>query len=431
MALSFPSLAFRRPRERTSRMLFDFGVEDFSLTTPTGHTVTVARTSETTALDSVGRVATYVAGQPAWAATYNSEAAQWEHGLFIGSNRTNAVVQSEDFGTTWTASNTPTRTAAAWRIGDVVLDLIGDTSGASIAQYSQNVTFTGNSKKGFSIFVRRGKSPAAGGTRIKVRDTTASADRLSATVTYSGSSLVPTVAVTTGTDLGAIALADGVYLLRLQTTSLTAANTNAVQIMPADVSGEQGDIYAGGVMASNKIYPEQYRKTTTTALTTQADTVTTTFDAPPQDLTVYMRFSKPYWAGDAATAPTVGLMILGDQTTKTLQIGAGAGSVVSAALFDNVGGATGVADTNPSTSIWEVCVQCRDLTIAPAIRLDVGNGFTAWSTTALVGFTTWSSSVLALGTSTNPPSGTLDAVLRRFLIAPGHRTMAELRGVPI
>lgn len=431
MPLPFPSKAFRRPRERTSRFLFAFGVDDLSLTTPTGHVITIDRNSECTVLDSLGRVTTLVQDQPAWAASYNAEQAVWETGLAIGSNRTNTCKHSEDFaGASWTASNAPSRTAAAWTIGDVVMDLIGDTSGATQAMYSQTVTLTGNTKKGVAFFVKRGRTAPAGGFRIRLRDTTASVVRLSATVTFLGSSTVPTVAMTNGILLEVLALEGRVYLIRLQSTAVTAANTNSLEVIPCDIGAETGDIYIGGMQVADEPWPEQYRKTTTTALVTQPDGVSTTFDAPAQDMTVYARFSKPLWAYDLTTSPAAGICILGDGGSRSFQIQYNAGgTTISAILLDAIGGPAVASATSQSTSQWEVAVQFRDLTHAPAVRIDAGAGFSAWTTTALVPFTAWVNNTLLLGTSTNLAGANLDAVLRRFLIAPGHVDLSVMRGV--
>src|SRR5690349_13582031 len=77
----------------------------------------------------------------------------------IGS--TNLCLQSENFGTTWAAIGTPTRTAAATTAIGVSLDLIGDDDAAGLEGYSQTITFTSDAVKAVSVFVKQGSSTSS------------------------------------------------------------------------------------------------------------------------------------------------------------------------------------------------------------------------------------------------------------------------------
>lgn len=209
-------------------------------------------------------------------------------GIRIAPARTNLVLQSENFGTTWTTSGAPTRSAAALSVGTVNLDLIGDTSGASADGYVQTITLTGSVAKAVSVFVAPGTSQAASGSEIHLFDNTASAYRLRAGLTWASG--VPSVTMTTGTYLGAIKLDNGVYRLLFQSTAVTAANTNRAQIFPASTSGEQGDLYAGGFQVEDALCPGPYIATTTTTVTRNADLLSIPFNARPQAMSVYVRF---------------------------------------------------------------------------------------------------------------------------------------------
>ena len=79
------------------------------------------------------------------------------------------------------------------------------------------MTFTGNAVKMFSTFVAQGTSTT---TAFRLRDTTASANRLLSVVTWSAG--VPSIAMTTGTYIGKERCSTGVWRLHFQTTSATA-----------------------------------------------------------------------------------------------------------------------------------------------------------------------------------------------------------------
>lgn len=187
----------------------------------------------------------------------------------------NLVIQSENFGVTWSVSGTPTRTPAAHVASGITLDLIGDDAAGTNEYYLQNIGFTGNGPKAVSVFVKKGTSPAASGCSINIVDQTAAgAPRLSAAITFDSAGL-PSVTASTGTYLGYEMQADGVYRLLFTTSSITAANTNELSVRPANLA-ETGNVYAGGVQAEDNTTPTDYLYTTTAtavnvALTDLAD----------------------------------------------------------------------------------------------------------------------------------------------------------------
>lgn len=186
----------------------------------------------------------------------------------------NACLQSENFGTTWTAVGTPTRSAAAFQCGDAALDLIGDDDALALEGYTQPITFTGDAVKCVSMFIRRGTSASS---VIRLRDTTAGADRLFGVVTWSLGA--PVFAMTTGTAFTrqVCNTTGGVRVFRIYflTSAVTAANVNQIEIYPAtdaalSVVGT-GDISVGGVQCANEALPTSYVRTTTAAVTRNAD----------------------------------------------------------------------------------------------------------------------------------------------------------------
>lgn len=424
----FPTRAFRRTRERASGLLFAFGVDDLSTTLPTGQSLSLTRATGRTVVDSTGRVATIVHSQYPWSSVYNSTEAVWEPTLDVQPATTNLCLRSEDFGTTWTAIGTPTRTAAAKAIGQVSLDLIGDDAAGTLEGYSQVVGFTGNAVKAVSLYLAAGTSTS---TIVRLRDTTASANRLLATIAWSAG--VPTVTMTTGTNIGTIAMANGGYRFQFQTTSATAANTNQIEVYPASTSAlavaNTGTVYAGGVQLQNAVAPGPYNKTTSATVTSNRDLLTASITLPLSDFTVYMRLARPAWAGlttgwpgdqwlfGPAYATTYGSWALYfdpiGQNMRSAIVQGGSGNVASQAI--------------PATPFMDICAQFTTITSTPKTRLDVGGGFSAYSS-PVGAISQWENTTTYLGGDATDAPG---AQIRKAIIAPGLRTLAEMRGMNV
>jgi hypothetical protein len=183
----------------------------------------------------------------------------------------NLVLQASNFGTTWAAVGTPTRTAAAKYCGSIALDLIGDDDGAALEGYTQTVTFTGNADKSVSFLVAPDTSTS---TAVRLRDTTAGADRLLGVVTWSSGT--PTFTPTTGTQERAPKqLANGCWRIFCKAAGVVAANTNSLQFYPATDAalavGATGRVYIGGVQAENATTASSHIPTTTATVTRNAD----------------------------------------------------------------------------------------------------------------------------------------------------------------
>ncbi len=102
-------------------------------------------------------------------------------GLLIEEARTNLVLQSEDFATTWGQTASPivsTNTTVA-PDNTTTGDTIGSTATGSYV--FQSITFTGDGTKAFSIFIKQGTSTV---NRLFVRDTTAGINRGLTDVTW-------------------------------------------------------------------------------------------------------------------------------------------------------------------------------------------------------------------------------------------------------
>lgn len=279
---------------RRSRYLFDWSAAaclraaDQSLDASTGQVATFSRASIKTAYDTNGVLRVVPDSLPAFQWSTDPVSGLSVPGVLVEDAVVNLCVQSEDWSTTWAAVGTPTRVAASNAAAGVSLDTIGDDAAGTLEGYSQTVTFTANSGKAVSLFVKQGTSTSS---VIRLRDTSAGADRLLAAITWTGS--VPTVTMTTGTSLGQVTCYGGVYRLLFQTTTVTAANTNSLQFYPATNAAltvaSTGTIIAGGVQAENALAPGSYLKTTTVAVGKVADALSFACGILPRTLTVYAK----------------------------------------------------------------------------------------------------------------------------------------------
>lgn len=429
MPMAFPSRGFRRTRERASGLLFAFGVDDLTTNVVTGQTLTFTRTTGRTVLDSAGRVMTLVRDQLPWGAWYNTTEATREPVYDAQTGTTNLCLQSENFGTTWTAVGTPTRTAAAKACGDLSLDLIGDDDAGALEYYHQTITYTGDAVKALSLFMAAGTSTSV---LVRIRDTTASANRVSAVVTWASG--VPTVTMVTGTHLSTTPCAGGVYRFLFQSSSVTAANTNRIEVYPATTSGgavaNTGTVYAGGVQTENRVNPGSYIKTTTGTVTTNTDELSTPVTIPVDDFTVYVRLARPSWAGlsGGSTFPIVGH----PSSASNGRFGIEYDSVNNRVSSVLAQGGAGVSSfrTIPSSELFEVCAQFDNPATGGVTRTDVGAGFSSDSS-ACAAISAWDSSTVHVGMTNSAPTSATDAGIRRVIIAPGLRTLAQMRGLAV
>lgn len=288
------TIALPRARRR-SRYAFDVSARyclerpEQSLDAVTGEAATFARAGLVTGLDAAGVLRRCAHSQPCFQwYDLDGDGIRETPMLLLRAATDNIVLQSEDFGTTWTAVGTPTRVAGAHTASGVSLDLIGDDTGAMQELYRQSLTFTGDGAKGALIHMKAGLAQPGSGSRIQIEDTTASASRLTGVVTWSGSG-VPSVSVSAGSYLGSERMAGGVYRLLFSAAGVVAANANRLNILPATISGEQGNVYAGGVQVQNDEFPSGYFKTTTGSVSGTADSLVYAFYLLPQSLTAYWR----------------------------------------------------------------------------------------------------------------------------------------------
>jgi hypothetical protein len=407
--------------------LFAWRARDESLTAMTGEAATFDRASSGTLFDANGELVTVGNDLPRWNVVANSVTGLGEPTLLIERGRTNICLQSEDFGTTWAAVGTPTRTPAALTIGDLVLDLIGDDAAGTLEGYSQDIPFTGDALKAVSLVLAAGTSTS---TVVRLRDTTAGADRLLATITWAAG--VPTVAMTTGEKAGEpVALASGGYRVGFQTTSVTAANTNSLQVYPATDAAlavaNTGTVYAGGVQAEDAPFPSSYLKTTTATVTRNGDSLTYPALWPLQDNeTWYVRLARPQWAD--LTTWGQDSYVAGRGTSPPRITVYWTSGLLVVELYDGTTGVNITAAMPGGTGGFiEFAAQWADVGTAGKVRIDTGAGYGGYSATT-GGFVN-PTPTLVVGDAPNASGNQLSSGLTHVVIASGLQTLATMRGV--
>lgn len=239
------------------------------------------------------------------------------YGVFIEEQRINLCPRSEDHGN-WTAIATPTITAGNTKAATLVMDLIGDDAAGGLEGYSKVVSYTGNASKSVSVYVLKGTATSS---VIRVRDTTGSANRLLVAITWSGA--VPVTTYTTGSEeFPPELIGNGIYRLRMLTTSVTAANTNQIEIYPATdaalSNGGTGNITIGGWQTENALTASSYIPTTTASVTRSADVLDyTAANVNPYQGSIIADIEVNYSGSPASNANVIGI---GSGSTAGLQI---------------------------------------------------------------------------------------------------------------
>lgn len=161
--------------------------------------------------------------------------------VLLEAGRTN-LITSDDFDAGWGGAATATTTDDP--AGGSAAYAIEDDDGAVREQAILAVTFTGDGVKSALFVVRENTHPASGGAAVSIHDATAGAERLALTIS-AWTDGEPTVTATAGTLLEMVELSGGWWLIRAQTTAVTAANTNQAIITPALTTAETGilDVY--------------------------------------------------------------------------------------------------------------------------------------------------------------------------------------------
>ena len=185
-------------------------------------------------------------------------------GLLIEEQRTNLLLQSEDFSTTWAAvSATVTTNTTVAPDGATTGDTV--TASTTGSYVSQAVTFTGDGDKSYSAFVKAGTSTV---TRLVLRDTTAAVNRGGVNLTWTAG--VPAGVATEGTLQGIDAYPNGWYRIRMLALGVVAANVNQFRFSPDTAVGTNNSIFWGS-QTENGAFATSYIPTVASQVTRSAD----------------------------------------------------------------------------------------------------------------------------------------------------------------
>lgn len=239
----------------------------------------------------------------------------WDHdadgvaevaGLRLDVART-SLITSQDISA-WTNQGTPVVTAVTSPYAGVSGYLVEDNDGAANEGKYLAVVFTADAVKSVAICIKAGSATSSA---VQLRDESAGADRILATVTWSGTD-PGTPAMTTGTYLGKKELSDDWWLLSFQSTSVTAANTHRLYVYGASTTASStGTTYWALPTAANAPY-------LTTVLTASqvgvADDLRFTFPFLVQPLSLYLKATE---LGTRYTATTAMLAAICLGTSST------------------------------------------------------------------------------------------------------------------
>ncbi len=350
-----------------------------------------------------------------------------EYALSLSAAATNLCLQSENFGTTWTAEGSPTRTAAARTVGAISLDLIGDDAGAGVEGYNQPITFTGDGTKVVSLYMSAGTSTVQ---YIGVF-ATAIAWRHYISVTWSGG--VPTLATVqgSGTLYAPVDLGNGNYRIAFSVANVVAANTNTLYIRCTDETGASlGTVYAGGVQVEDASAPGPYIKTTTTTASRVADACYFPFTLTPREMTVYVRGIEQMTANVAPSADS-GIVHIGSATFATdakIAIYRNSGAAGYRTQHDP-GTVTATTAIGATATIGDV-VEIRAVlgstgTMTAGVSINTGTEATNGPSTAQALASAWAAQRLYLNSTGSSNVGAF--AYTHVAVALGTKTLAEMR----
>ena len=344
--------------------------------------------------------------------------------FLLGDARTN-LVDSDDL-TAWSVSGTPQVTGSVDDpAGGTGAYTVEDDDGGAAEFVLRNIGFTGDAVKSIVFEARENTMPASGNQILKIRDTSAAADRLNLAITgWSGGQ--PTVTETTGSLLGMRYVGNGYWRLYCQATSITATNTNRVEIQPAETAAQTGSIDVYRVNAYDSAVPAP--AILNASETRNDETFYANFLHAPREMTVYVKFIE---LGTIQLAASTGVLQIGEAAAsdKLLQIRRDATGFYQG-LHDN--GPTTVTTTLASAPSYLDTVELRlilnadgSVQIGQSVNAATEAVSTASAANALAA--AWSDTRLYL--NSRGTSGRGVAAYRAVKVCRGSQSMADMRSL--
>ena len=189
-------------------------------------------------------------------------------GLLIEEQRTNLLTYSEQFDNAAWVNNGGTVTANALVApdGSTTADYLVRSTSSVDGRY-QVITAGTSGVVTASAYIKKDTSPQS---LIWLYDATAVAERIFATVTWSGST--PVVTATTGTAATPQDAGNGWWRIAITSTALTGANTNRLYLLPAYTAASNGQQTAfWGAQLEQGAFSTSYIPTVASQVTRSAD----------------------------------------------------------------------------------------------------------------------------------------------------------------
>lgn len=293
MSAPFRAAVPSRVPDRLSSLLLHWNSHDQSVDALSGQVGTFERTTLGGAMvDSLGNVWASVRRQARWDMVLDPVTGRQRAGLLLEPAKQNLIFPSEDFSS-WTNVGTADVSTGGLH-GDLQLIAVNDNASGALEGRTKAVTFGSTGVKFLRITVHQDSSTSS---VLRLRDTTASANRLLATVTWNSDGS-PAVAMTTGVFIGSRWFSAGnSWELLFQTTSVTHTNTNQVEVYPATTAAlatsNTGTLQLGGVGVYDAVVPRSYLKTTgSPSASALAETLSWPFPFPRRRVWMYLEFTE-------------------------------------------------------------------------------------------------------------------------------------------
>lgn len=433
-----PPRADRAPLTRRSGALFSLDAADVPTLTPrSGQVLTFVRATPATAIGGSGRITQAVHSQARLHADRNATTGLYAPSLLMEPAGTNLILRSQEFdNAVWTKT---TATVAANAVtapdGTLTADKLQEDNTTAQHLAAQGVTIIAGNHVSASVFFKSAERSRIlvqvfnGGDAIKI---VARADLGTFTTSVTGAGAVTDGGlqslgnswwrawVTGKVNAASTAMTMQSYLLNASDASTYLGVTGAgLYLWGADLKA--GD--ANGSLITSHI------PSVAATVARNADRLTLTPAWSFQDtLTIYAKIARPLWAGHTAHLGAAGYIVSWGTTAPRLELLLRNDSrTIGAQLYDGTTAVT-VTPAAPAGDPIEVCAQFTGITTGGKVRLDVGSGFGAYS--GLTGPISAFGAVntLAIGDGAHAAGVGLATGLRRVLVLPGERSMAECRG---
>jgi hypothetical protein len=239
--------------------------------------ITFTRTSSATHMGPDGLIKIVAANSPRFDHSYNSATGEIESlGLLVEESRTNLLLRSEEFETTWSATRTSVTTnAAAAPNGTTTAEkLIEDSTENNSHFVSQGVTIANATTYTFSCFVKAAE-------RFRFRLSFSSAG-FGSTLNISFNLQTSATTASAGATASIVAYPGGWFrcIATATSTATTTSNFSMLLLSDAGNSSYTGDgasgLYLWGAQLEQASFPTSYIPTTASTVTRTADNASMT-----------------------------------------------------------------------------------------------------------------------------------------------------------